>query len=442
MTWVALPLVAVFAGYYTLTIRRVGLLSASSIFVYLQLIMALGTLPVLDPAREADRVHAAVLAYTLCAFMVVSACYHAIRPPDTTPPTVTTFTPGVVTAAFIVVSLAVTVAYFLAVGHVALFDGLSNVLFGTRNDVATLRLESYSGSDYLFPGYVNQFKNVLLPALVAITVTFWIRRRHVPYLLAVPLVGAAFVGLVGTGQRGAFVIFVITVVVYVYMLDRRRFPRRAVSLAIIAVPVVLLATLALGRSSDQLTADTGVLGKAAVAATEFQGRILQTNQESSVVAFRYVYEEQAVQNGAEWGRAFVGILPGEPGSDLANRIYYRFYGTDRGTGTESLWASVYHNFGDVGIVLAPVLLALLAGAISNRVRSAHRRSTLTTMGMAGVTTTFGFWVAGPPVFLLNAGILVYLALWFLGARLDRREEAELDAVDEPSLPARVRRGAR
>ena len=55
-----------------------------------------------------------------------------------------------------------------------LLIGLRAQLSGQSDaDITTLRLNSYSGSQYFAPGYVNQFKNVLLPALVVIVITYY-----------------------------------------------------------------------------------------------------------------------------------------------------------------------------------------------------------------------------------------------------------------------------
>ena len=45
------------------------------------------------------------------------------------------------------------------------------------------------------------------------------------------------------------------------------------------------------------------------------------------------------------------------------------------------------------------------------------------MGIAGVFVSLGTWVAGGPIYLPNSGLLVFVAMWFYGAR--RRAAAEL-----------------
>src|SRR5699024_10499905 len=69
MSWLIIPLALCFLVYCVLVIPRTAMLTAETIFVYLQFIMAVGALPILDPSRTADRVYAAIIIYTLIAFM-------------------------------------------------------------------------------------------------------------------------------------------------------------------------------------------------------------------------------------------------------------------------------------------------------------------------------------------------------------------------------------
>lgn len=436
MTWLAIPILGIFGLYYLAVVKRIGILAADSLIAYLQLLMALGTLPLLDSQRHADAIHGYILTSTIILYMATGFVVHARKKPPVGGGKVGTFVPGFHTYALLFISILVVGAYYVAVGHVTLFAGLLNALAGGSNDVTTLRLEGYSGTRYLYPGYVNQFKNALLPALVIVIATYWVRRGRIPLFFASGLAVITLIALLGTGQRGAFVMAAVLAVVYVYMLDNRAFPRRSAGLLILIVPVILLATLALGRSSDAVGQEATFLGKAAVTASEFGGRILSDNQISSVAGFRYIYEQKEIQNGNEWLQSLLGVLPGQSGSDLANQIFATLYGSDRGTSPESIWASAYHNFGYVGTMLLPIILALIAAAITRRIENTPTRSTLTTVGMAGTITVLGFWVASTPIFLLNNGIMVYLAMWAIGARLDRRA----GGIPVAGIPARSRRG--
>lgn len=426
MTWLAVPILASFCLYYLMVIRRVGLLTPESLFVYMNLLMAVGSLPLLDPGREADEVHGYVLAYTLTCFMLVSGVVHLSRPKPRTSLAyeVVAFRPSIAYWILFVLSVTVVVIYYFAVGYSALLRGLANTVSGGSEDVAGLRVDSYSGSRYFFPGYVNQFKNVLLPALTVVLVTYWARSGRQRWLSAGLLSVIVLFGLLGTGQRGAFVTFAMTLLAFVYLMEKRAFPRRGAIIVLLVVPVVMLSTVALGRSNNSYSANAGAVARSATVLSELQGRILQDNQQSSVVGFRYVYESEEVQGGREWGRSLAGVLPGDRGSDLPSRIFTQMFGSTRGTAPPSIWGSIYHNFGLGGVAIAPVVLALIIGKITRKAAIPRQRNTLEVVGIAGVLTTVGLWVVDTPVFLLNTGLVVYMVLWAWGVRASRVNTSE------------------
>lgn len=415
MTELSLPIIIVFIFFYLTVIRRIGFLTADSMFACIQLLMALGSLPLLDPARPADHLYGYILVYTIICFMLVSAVLHARLAQDGRKDRqIFAMPPDFNIRVLLVISVLVMALYFRAVGYSALLSGLQ----GNGSDVASLRLDSYSGSRYLFPGYVNQFKNSLLPSLVIVVLTYWANIGKSRKLVGAMLVGIASFGLLGTGQRGAFVMFSVIAVVYIKMLDSEKFPKRAAIALGVAVPLVLLSTIVLGRGPVVSGSDSGFFAKTASAVSQFQYRIVGSNQDSAVAGFRYIYDKP-VQNGREWGQALLGLLPGNRGSNLANRIYETMFGTDRGTAPPSIWGSIYHNFGLGGIVIGPIFLALLCGFLTRRGATQPERNTMELVGMAGTFTVLGFWAAGDPTFLFNTGIVVYLLLWRWGGRIRR-----------------------
>ena len=432
MSWLIIPLIASFAVYHHTVIRRSGVLTANSIFVYLELIMAVGSLALIDESWESDRLYAWMIAYTFLAYLAASALLtHAYpeAPRHRAREHISIHQPTALFWLAMVLSALVVLAYFRAIGYSAFLRGLEAQVSGVQTDVATLRLDSYSGSRYLFPGYVNQLKNALLPALVVVAITHWARtgmlkRRRVPAFLWTAL---AVFGLLGTGQRGAFLMFAFASVVYLYMLNGNRLPRWTPVVATLTAAVLLLSTIALGRSTGDLAQGTSFEQRARVALPELTDRVLVANQGSAVIGFRYIYNYTQVQNGREWLQSAIGIFPGRAGSDLVNRIFAYRYGSLRGSSPPSIWGSVYHNFGWPGIFVAPFVLALILVLLSHLGTRGARRDSLELMGIAGVFTVFGFWVAGSPLFLLNNGVLVYALLWVVGARARRKNDSDVDA---------------
>lgn len=416
MMYLCMPILVAFAAYALFAIRRNGLFTADSIFAYIQLLMAVGSIPLLDEDVPADRLYAAIIVYTYCAFVCGSLVFHfgrgSIRHDASS--VIVSRDSAVLWLGFFV-SAAIALAYFRAVGYSALFRGLANAAGGGSEDVAGLRLESYGGSRYLFPGYVNQFKNVFLPSFTLLILTAWWHRGSLRPFRAVVLVVLATFALLGTGQRGAFVMFGVVVTVYIYFLDRTAFARRGAVVLALMVPVIVMSTLALGRTTSNLGVEVGLGQRSTRALTEFGNRIIGDNQLAAVEGFRYIHD-LPVTNGGEWKKALGGVLPGSRGTDLPNRISAQMYGNPRGTAPPSLWGSIYHNFGTTGVLVAPWLLAVLLGSITVCGARPQARSTIELIGIAGTFTVVGFWAAGDPTYLLNTGIAAYIGLWLVGAR--------------------------
>jgi hypothetical protein len=428
MTWLALFVIPIFLAYFHSVIRRTGLLTADSIFVYLQLLMLLGTLPLLEPQfYEADGIHGYVLAYTFITYMITSAIIQLswTRQSLTGDRPVLVYKPGGTFGIGLVIGVLIVLLYFRAVGYSAFYDGVSGLITGQKQDIATLRLNSYGGARYLFPGYVNQVKNAALPAMAVLWIIYGTRagkRRPIRSLI----IGAiAIFGLIGTSQRSAFVIFVLILGVYAYLAGGRRISSRMVgSFFLLFVPMMTLATAALARSSSG--ENSGLLGSI----NQFVQRIFTANQTSSVVGWRYIYERGPVGTGQEWLKSLQGLLPGSTGSTLANDIFAVLYGGTRGTSPPSIWGSIYYNFGMVGISLAPILLAIVVTYITRAGVRPRPRNTMELMGVAGVFVIVGSWVISGPLYLLNGGLVVFILLWLIGRKRTQRQE-EFSGTEAP-----------
>lgn len=423
MMWTILPPLLLAVVHYLLAVRHYGVLTPDGLFVCTQLLMVIGTAALVDPESPVDVAYLRLIVAAVMIYMVVSCVtYLALRarpdqpteqrvdrrsylvrmvPPDR----------RIVLGAGI--ALAVIVVYFAAVGYSAFLVGLRGQLSGNPQNIAALRLESYAGNTYLFPGYANQFKNVLYPALVVVILT-WVFIASGPFarLFGMALLGSAIFGLLGNGQRGAFFLFLITLLVYIFVVNRRRITRWVVLLPVLGLPFALLATYALGRSA-------GVGGNPIrVTALELYSRFLNDNQLSGLAAYRYT-ESLPVQYGREWLQGVRGILPGDRGSTLANEVFATMYGSTAGTSPPSLWGSVHYNFGTVGVV---VFAALLGVGLQHLTFHTLRRpvyNTLELIAYSGVTATVGTWAVAGPDALMNLGIVAYLALWWWGARWNR-----------------------
>lgn len=407
-----------FVVLYVVVIHDTGPFTAVAIFGVVNSLMAVGTLLQLDSSIRADQVHAAVVVWTAVAFTLgaIAQSRRLGRRANHRAPSVVIIHAGRGTLTLFGISTIVAIAYFAIAGS-AFMMSVQATLWGqplTAAEVATQRLSAYSGDRYLFPGYVNQVKNVLLPGLFLVISADWIRRRRG---LGVAIIGLVVVlVLLGTGQRGPFVIAAITGVTFLYWLRGGRLERPARLAIILGVVGFLIATIMTGRVaiSDEIVSS---------ARAGFEGmldRVLLQQQEASVAAFRYIYE-RPTSWGREWLQGLLGLLPGVKGSGLANEVFATMYGSDRGTAPPSLWGSIYHNFGSIGVAIAPFLLATALSRITNRALGREERNTVELAGICGVFVVMGFWAGGGGIDqLLNYGIAIWALMWWYGSRLHGR----------------------
>lgn len=420
MNWMAVLIVPVTVMYVVVSSSRHGLFTPGAIFAVTNLLAAISILPLLDTSNSADVVHGRILLYVGLVFPSFSLLFESWqlgRSRDMRRPSLAIFVPRGGTHLLMLLSALITVGYFVAVGYSALFIGIKNAAAGGSADIAGLRLDSYAGSRYLFPGYVNQFKNVLLPSLIVLTLTYWHRRGRVPVSMTVGLVALALFGLLGTGQRGAFVLFVVAVIVYLYLINRNFSIRRVAAIGVVALAFLMASTFALGRGSHGVQG-TGFLGGIGVLLDGIANRIFSQGGAGKVAGFRYIYAQASNAHGHEWVQSMLGILPGSRGSTLANEIFAYQWGGTRGNSPPSIWADIFYNFGAIGVVLAPLALAAgFAWLTSLRAERMPHANTLEAMGIAGVCVVVGFWTAGSPAVPFNNGLVMFALIWWAGARV-------------------------
>lgn len=420
--------------------RRNGLLTMDSLFVWSQWLMAVGSLALISTGEGAESAYAWVMTLPLTVYVVGSVIVFALLHSNGALPNargsriIHVHKPGPVMIPLLVASLAVTALYYRAVGYNTLALGLTNTLTGQDSlDYTTLRLESYGGSRYLFPGYVNQVKNTILPALsiVACAHLFHVRAAS-RWLITIVLGGATLFALLGTGQRGAFIQFCFVLLAFASFYLPKVSPRLVGTLLLIAAPLLLFVTFLLGRSADSLERASSLPEAVGVLVSELAQRVFVVQQMSGLAAFQYIYD-LPTQHGAEWWAALLGVLPGNAGSTLSSDVFAAMYGSSRGSAPISLWGSVFYNAGPLGLLIIPAILAVCYQLATTYGVSRRETSTLELIGMAGSFVVFGMWVAGGPEYPLNAGGFTYAVIWIV-ARAGRKRSGAADASRKEAAP--------
>jgi oligosaccharide repeat unit polymerase len=406
--------------------RFEGVLTLDGLFVLTQWIMATGTLLLLDPSNSADRLYAFVISAPMILYVSASmVTYWIVRGSSSRlfggiVRGVSVYRPTIAIWGLLLLSVTITIAYYQAVGYNVFELGIRNAFNGTTADYATLRVDSYSPNRYLFPGYANQFKNTILPSLTLIASIYLFRTRDtLRGLIVIPLILISVFGILGTGQRGAFIQFSLTLITFLFHFDRKRFRRRATMAFLASAPLVFLATFILGRSAQSIGQDSGFFTKIATLGRELLNRFFQVNQFSGQIGFRFTYG-QPTQNGMEWIQGVLGILPGNSGSPLDGLIFKSLYGSARGTAPPSMWGSTFYNFGWLGLLLLPIVLAAIYQVVTFRSTNKTHMNTLELIGMSGTFVVCGNWIADGPEYLLNAGGVTFAVLWWLGHRAAQR----------------------
>lgn len=305
----------------------------------------------------------------------------------------------------------ITILYYIAVGYNLFFLALQ----GGGGDFTTMRLQAYAGDSYFAPGYVNQFKNTLLP-LISFSLIFYFKGRYFHKPLVIFVIFFLTYALLGTGQRTFLVTSLLMFIVVAISIRRGNLDLRKLAIPIIgSVFIFIFLSSLLGRSDE---------GSFLSGIEALIHRIFASNQISSVYGFRYIYEQEIVW-GAEWGKSFAGLLPGVRGSDLSNRIHYILFNSDRGTAPLSIWGSVYHNFGFIGTVIVAFLMGVFYKLLYLRFISG-KYSIFRVSTYSALFLYLSIWIAGSPVQLLNNGLAaVLLLLIILKLRLKTKNETSI-----------------
>ncbi|MCK5605971.1 hypothetical protein KAR91_29000, partial [Candidatus Pacearchaeota archaeon] len=108
------------------------------------------------------------------------------------------------------VSCFVCLLYYKAIGGNVLLTSIrlyanAGHLTDITGEIKALRLHSYTTSDsgaYFAPGYVNQFKNTILPILTATTIFYYLTFRSISRaIIAIVVSSICLLFLIGTMQR-------------------------------------------------------------------------------------------------------------------------------------------------------------------------------------------------------------------------------------------------
>lgn len=392
---------------YLFYLRKISRSNPVFYYLIIQWIIAAGTILLMDFDYYSDVVYAAIYFISLIMFIVGSML--AIHYFNINRKYISFYNSSLQTdrpleikfvVVFLLISIVVVTFYYIAIGY----NLTSSMLFGYGElDFKTLRIATYSGDVYYAPGYVNQFKNILLPSslLILLTTLFIQNRKIIFYILLIVSIPYLVYILMGTGQRAPIVYVFLSFFFAFNIMYRLKIKWLFVFFSVIVLGFAFVSFNS-GRTEGVFNALTSIFT-----------RVFYIEQYESLLGFRYVFENLEFSWFNQWLEALLGVLPNHQGSRLDHILYANIHGTDRGTSGLTLAASVYYN----GSIISSIALYFLLGFAYIGVFSkllSGRKTLIRSVGYGGIIFILSVFVVGTPVYLLNKGILAFLLFLFIG----------------------------
>lgn len=261
-----------------------------------------------------------------------------------------------------IAACVVFVSLVLRTDAIAALLGIGSL--ATDVDLLRARVLISSGSEvWLAPGYFKQFRDILLPVLLAAMVIHDRRclSRAWFWVAAIAGLGAVLI----SGQRLVVVVFLATLAMaahYATASGRRApTPRQRSRAPWIAAGAVALGygalTFLLGRVRD--VAEGGGLTSAIL--RNLLDRVFLAAPRENALTYP-VWSETGPSLGLSWLRDLAGMLPGADQA-LSNVLHMASGGSALGNSPLGLAPDVWLAWGWPGLLIVPGLIAILAGLL-------------------------------------------------------------------------------
>lgn len=416
-----LLMIAVASFFLWRNMRIPWLMNPAVWFVIMQLRMSLGTLPFIDNEQETDILYALIM-FSVMFFFILGAELRKILERYHRTVVINWGNAPVIAEQnsridFLMMSIAITaiivsVIYYYMIGYNVLIDGIKQIFSGEGYYEAwdARRLQMYAGEEYFAPGYVNQFKNILLPLIcIYFIVTGMILSQRKRVFLGLLLSIFSFVFVVGTGQRGALMFAMA--MIFIFIMNTLRIDRWKVSVFvfILAFSGFSVLTFLLGRNvmegfgiSDSFLY-VGLLLK----------RIFLENQNAGFVGFNYI-QTLPTSWGREWLDSLLSLLPNVRLQDtISSRIHAILYGSDQGTSPLTLVGDLWYNFHLLGVTIVPFIIGYIYESVFLGLVKQTKR-VFTILIYSALAFILGSWSVGDIRAPFDQGLATIIIFYFLG----------------------------
>ena len=300
----------------------------------------------------------------------------------------------------LIVSILLCAVFFVKAGYNVFLQILRSISSSGSENVTDSRLKFNNISGV---GYIYQFRVIILPLISAFLLSY--KENDIMHKIGIISFPIMIIFVLGTGQRGGFVMFVlmwIVALLYMYKFYRdRKIKKMLIAIVCIAGGLFAIMTIFNGRVKEGGNVVTAVLQ-----------RVFDDNQECAIYAFRYI-DSQPTQWGRDWLLSIKDILPGK--NDYIQLSYVVFgimYGTTRGTAPPCIWGSAFYNWSYFGVIIFPFIM----GFFYHKLYTSFCKKPVTKMRIfiySAMFVVLGNWIADTPLVLFNQGFITLCIMKFL-----------------------------
>ena len=375
------------------------------IFVMSQMMMFFGISYYIDYEIKADRMLIWMYFLALICFIISSSFFYtkyklAYKQVKISDENMLTTTQRQVIWLMIFVSILACCYLFVSGGGNVFLQSFSALIGGDNysTKVGRKNLLGISGV-----GYIYQFRTIILPILTVYMINAGNKKEKWIAKIIFPLM---IIFILGTGQRGGFVMFVLmwgTALLFLYKYYGEGNLKKIFLLGVLFFMIFSLTTILNGRVSEDGNVIDAMLT-----------RFINDNQACAVYGMRYIVT-QPIQWGADWFSQIRDILPGKNDYQaLSVKIFAVLNGgSTAGTSPACIWGSAFYNWGWFGVTVFPVVLAHFYSYIYKCFLSKPLNK-IRIFIYAAAFIVLGMWIADGPTVLFNQGfVTIILMLWII-----------------------------